>query len=212
MNAVRYFVMENAKLCLKEVEALPKDLESLYQSVRKQYTIEYHLTDWADDDSDAGRGYCYDNSYSFCREPYREEMIIENGELVGFYVGPVKQELNNGQLLPLKQDASVYMGGTHSSRYDSSQSWKLQIEETPAPSGYVYLVYVPHEDKSKEFLPVDFSEELVEAVKGQCFIEDSRGHFDGASRFTLKLTAKAVQDPDRVLAYFEKYHPVMVRK
>ena len=209
---MRYFEIENAKLCLKETETLPKDIELLYQSVRKQYTIEYHATDWADDDSDAGRGYCYDNSYSFSREPAREEMVIENGALAGFYVGAVGRELQNSQILPLKQGASVSTGGSHTSRYGSGQSWVLQIEEAPAHSGYVYLVYVPHEDKNKNFLPADFSEELVEAVAHQCFIEDSRGHFNGASRFTLKLTAAATQDPDRVLAYFKEYQPVMIRK
>lgn len=212
MDTVHYFVKKDAKLCLKEVESLPKDLESLYQLVREKYTIEYRLSDWADDDSDAGWGYCYDNSYSFCREPYREEMIIDNGELVGFYVGSIKQDLTNSQILPLKQGAEVYIGGTYSPRYNSSQKWALKIEDDPAPSGYVFLIYVSHEEKNKHFLPADFSEELVETVEWQCFIEDSRGHFDGASRFKLKLTSAAMQNPDRVLAYFEKYHPVMVRE
>ena len=56
-----------------------------------------------------------------------------------------------------------------------------------------------------------FPEELVEAVTYRCSIEDSRGHFGGASRLKLKLTPAAIQNPDRVLAFFQKYQPVLVR-
>ena len=208
---MHYLIQTDGKLFLQEADIFPEELEALYRTVREKYTIEYRSVDWSDDDSDAGRGYCYDNSYSFCREPYREEMIIENGELVGFYVGSSKREPNKDHILPLKQDAAVYSGHSSSSRYAFYQSWVLKIEENPTPSGYVFLTRVSHEDKHKEFSPADFSEELVEAVTYRCFIEDSRGHFDGASRLKLKLTPAAIQNPDHVLNFFQKYRSVMVR-
>lgn len=208
---MHYLIKKDGELFLQETEVFPENLESLYQSVREKYTIAYRSIDWSDDDSDAGRGYCYDNSYSFSRTPYREEMIIENGELVGFYVDSAKRELRKDRVLPLKQEAAVYSGQSSSSRYAFYQSWVLKIEENPAPSGYVFMTWVSHEDKHKDFSPADFSEELVEAVTYQCFIEDSRGHFNGASRFKLKLTPTALQNPDRVLEHFEKYHPVIIK-
>lgn len=208
---MHYLIKKDGELYWQETEVFPEKLESLYQSIRGKYTVEYRSIDWSDDDSDAGRGYCYDNSYSYGREPYREEMIIENDELVGFYVGSSKREPNKDHILPLKQDVAVYSGHSSSSRYAFYQSWVLKIEETPAPAGYVFLTRVSHEDKNKVFSPADFSEELVEAVTYRCFIEDSRGHFNGASRLKLKLTPAAIQNPDHVLDFFQKYWPVMVR-
>lgn len=208
---MHYFMKEEAGLQRIETETFPAELEQLYQQVRQKYTIQYEVFDWADDDSDAGWGYCYDNSYSFSREPQREEMIVQNGQLIGFYVGPIRRELSDDQILFLRQDEQVYIRGTCTSRYGSSWNWVLKIEETPAPCEYVFLMNVEHKDKDKRFLPTDFSEDLVEAVVWQCFIEDNRGHFDDASRFKLKLTPTAIQDPDGVLAYFKKFKPVMVR-
>ena len=209
---MHYFVKEEAGLRRIETETFPAELELLYQQVRQKYTIQYKSFDWADDDSDAGMGYCYDNFYAFSREPQREELIIQNGQLIGFYVGPIRRELSDGQILPLKQDARVYISGTCSSRHGSGQEWGLKIEEKPAPCGYVFLTCVPHEDKNKEFLPSDFSGKLVEEVTWRCSIEDSRGHFDDASRFKLKLTPKAIQDPDGVLLYFKEFGPNLVRE
>jgi len=48
--------------------------------------IGYNLVDWANDNTDWGVGYDYDNSYQVLREPLRCELVIRDGVFFGFKV------------------------------------------------------------------------------------------------------------------------------
>ncbi len=213
-----YFTRNEGKLQYQEVDVFPKELEELYQEIRNKYTITFKQSDWADDDRDAGMGYCYDNSYSFDREPMRQDMIVEDGKLAGFYVGIPHGVALEGNaysekyVLKLENGAEVYDGGTYSSFYGNSKYWKLTVEEQPSPAEYVYLLYVKTEEKDSVHVPEDFDGELIESVEKRYTIEDSRGYFDGAYRIKLKLTPEGITAPERVLDVLKSFRPVLVRK
>lgn len=193
---MRYFTWENDALAPHEVDTLPPAIEELYAHVRQAYSIELDLTDWADDDTDAGWGYCYDNSYSVVREPLRSELVVGmDGELYGLCV------TDNLVLVPgAKEQVSK---GHYHPRYGDSYTWKLLVEETPSPADHVFLPYYPSPDSQHEFTPSEFPSGVVEAVHRKINVENSRGHFDNRARLTLKLTPAAMADPDGTLAAFD---------
>lgn len=212
-----YFIMENDVLVRQEVDALPPELEELYQNLRKKYTIDFDLTDWADDDRDAGMGYCYSNSYHIYREPLRQELVLKDGRLAGFYVGFLEGtalEWNGATekyLLKLENGARVYERGTYSNFYGRSKAWTLIAEEEPVLKDHVFLSYVAEEDRNHDFQPRDFDETFIESVQKVWIIEDNYGRFNGAFRMWLKLTENGIANPDQVLEVLKKHRPVMIR-
>lgn len=212
-----HFAMNDDQLERVDVETLPEDLENLYHDIRKKYTIVYSHSDWADDDRDAGMGYCYDNSYEVRREPARKELLVKDGEFVGFYVSYLdnfnfKQELKTGNILPLEHGASVYHRGTYSQFYGDSKCWELIIQEDPVAAEYVFLRRVNEENRERNFVPADFDAELVASIEKCYTIEDSYGHFADAFRLKLKLTAEGIANPDRVLEVLDAYNPCLVKE
>ena len=211
-----YFTMENDGLVRQEADALPQELEELYKDIRKKYTIEFDLTDWADDDRDAGTGYCYSNSYHIHREPLRQELVLKDGSLAGFYVGYMEGtalEWNGATekyLLKLENGAKVYERGTYSNFYGSAKEWILIAEEAPSPKDHVFLSYVAEEDRNHDFQPCDFNETYIESVQKVWIIEDNYGRFNGAFRVWLKLTETGMANPDQVLEVLKKHRPVMI--
>ena len=188
-----YFVMKNEELILEKTESLPLDLEQLYQKIRKMYVIEYYCYDWAEDTGDAGMGYDYDNSYEIFREPERREMVVQDGKLVGFYVGfsgntHLEQQASKEYFLKLEHNSEIYHGGSSSNRYGNSKKWVLNIKEEPSPLEQVCLFWVNEEDREHMFTPEEFDSKFVEAVLDKCRWQDNYGRFDGAFRVTLKLT------------------------
>lgn len=219
-----YFTLQGEDLKLNLVEQLPAEIEELYCEARQKYTIDYHLSDWADDDGDSGMGYCYDNSYGMKREPSRRELVIKDGVLVGFYVGRIlPYMLEDGFIIHPKDVKQYFLSlpdnnmlfydrQPYSKRYSSYESWEVLTEPSPHICEYAFLTYVAQKDRDYLFTAADFSEELVEAVVKQIYIEDSRGHFNDAFRVKLKLKPAAGKHPDRVLNELSKYGVFLVRK
>ena len=166
-------------------------LEELYILALKQYMITYHLSDWADDDGDNGMGYDYDNSYTIHRAPEKEELLLKDGELYGFVVDGEKGVLEiNGTTL-------VTRSGSSSLRYGDSCSWELK--EMPGLPHYAWIPNLPLPSREHRFTPEDFPEGLVSCVVKYDHRQDQRGHFDGRSHITVKLTDAAVANPEKTL-------------
>lgn len=208
-----YYIMENEEVVPVETEALPLEIEKLYQEIRKKYLIEYHRNDWANDTGDSGMGYDYSNSYKLFREPYRNEIVIHDGKLVGFYVGNFehgKPVMN--RFLKLEQGASAYHSIYSSNRYNDSEFWELNIKEKPAPLDKVCLLSVKEEVKEHNFTPEEFKCKFIESVLDQSWWEDSYGGFNGSFKVIIKLTEEGIENPDSVLQELEKYTPILISK
>lgn len=219
-----YIILEQEKFKVHVVDELPVAIEEIYQNARRAYTLDFHLSDWADDDSDSGWGYCYDNSYGMKREPVRHNLVIQDGELAGFFVGSITPAMyTDGYVLEdsfAKENFLAISGKTslyknrqpYSNRYGDSISWKLLVEEYPRPAEYVYLVRVKQADRDHKFTAEEFCKELIEDVVSTSYIEDTRGHFDGAYRVKLKLTPKGIAEPDHVCDVLSEYYPFLTRE
>jgi len=209
-----YFVIENDELVQVQTENLPVELEELYQQVRKMYIIQYNCSDWANDTSDNGMGYDYDNSYEVFREPERREMVVHNGKLIGFYVGfsnniLLESKATEKYLLKLENGAEI-CHGTSSTRYGNSKTWVLHIKEEAAQLESICLLWVEEEDREHTFTPEEFDCKYIDSVLGKCRWENSSGYFDGAFRVTLKLTKEGAENPDAVLQELHRYRPILV--
>lgn len=212
---MHYFIFENDKLILTKVEILPPEIEEIYKSARKNYTIKYCRSDWADDDRDSGMGYDYDNSYTIFREPKRDELVIKNGKLFGFFVGynPYNsEEPDKKYLLEISGKNEIYESGTSSNFYGDSKEWKLICESEPNPAGFVFLPHVNETDAEHDFVPSDFPSDYIETALSKIRFQDSRGHFDNAFRIILKLNPEGVENPDAVLKSLSEYMPTLVKK
>lgn len=209
-----YFMIENEELVQVQTEKLPVELEKLYQQVRKMYIIQYNCWDWANDTSDNGMGYDYDNSYEVFREPERREMIVRDDELIGFYVGfsnniQLENKATEKYFLKLENGAEIHHG-TSSTRYGNSKTWVLHIKEEAVQSEDICLLWVEAEDKEHIFTPEEFDCKYIDSVLGKSKWENSNGYFDGAFRVTLKLTREGAENPDAVLQELQKYRPILV--
>ncbi len=207
---MKYYVKTKKELTEIEVETLPKNVEELYQRIRTKYVIEYFRSDWADDDRDAGMGYCYDNSYEIFREPQRNELVLDSdGELCGFCV---KEGIGSEDFfLKLENGAKKYESDTSSAFYGDSKSWTLRIEENPAPFEYVFIPRIKETNSKKIFKASDFDKKLVEYVYNWSGYEDNRGRFNNAYRVILKLSKKGIKDPDLVLEKLSDFKPVIIK-
>ncbi len=212
-----YFELIDGELIRHDVEVFPQEMEEMYAEVRQKFTIDYWRADSADDDSDAGRGYCYSNTYHILREPLRQDMVMEGGKLAGFYIGYaagihlVPDQYTKKYFLELLNGADKVEDYNHSRYYNNFRSWKLIIEEIPAPKDYVFLNHVTETDPEKQFVPEDFDGELIASVEKQQKWEDSRGDFNEGFYVTLKLTETGIADPDRVLEVLKEYNPEIIR-
>ena len=210
-----YFIMENEELVQVKTESLPVELEELYQQVRKMYVIQYKCSDWASDTSDNGMGYDYDNSYEVFREPERREMIIQDGKLIGFYVGfsnniQLESKATEKYLLKLENGAEIYQGSS-STRYGNSKTWVLHINEKAECLESVCLLWVEAEDKEHTFTPKEFDCKYIDSILGKYKWEDSNGYFNGAFRVTVRLTKEGAENPDAVLKELQTYRPILVK-
>ncbi len=207
---MKYYTKRKKELTEIEVKTLPKEVEELYQRIRTKYVIEYFRSDWADDDRDAGMGYCYDNSYEIFREPQRNELVLDSdGELCGFCV---KEGIGSDDFfLKLENGAKIYESNTSSSFYGDSESWTLRIEENPAPFEYVFIPRIKETNSKKIFKASDFDKKLVEYVYNWNGYEDNRGRFNNAYRVILKLSKKGIKDPDLVLEKLSDFKPVIIK-
>jgi len=212
-----YFELIDGELIRHDVEVFPQEMEEMYAEVRQKFTIDYWRADSADDDSDAGYGYCYSNTYHILREPLRQEMVLEDGKLAGFYIGYVggihleQDQHTKKYLLELVNGAEKFERYTYSRYCNNFRSWELIIEDTPVPKDYVFLNHVLETDPNRQFVPEDFDGKLIASVEKQQKWEDSRGDFNNGFYVTLKLTEAGCACPDRVLEVLKKYKPEMVR-
>ena len=200
---MKYFIYENGSVVEQEVDSLPPEVEEIYASARQKYVIDFERDDWADDDTDWGSGYDYDNSYHVLREPLRRELVIRDGALYGFRVYEDKV------LVP--GECTFARAGYIRKRYGDMYTWNLIAEELPKPADHVYLLRCASPSKDHVFAPGDFPEGLVESVVEKINLQDGRGRFDGHARVVLKLAPEAIADPDATLAAFADFHPTLVK-
>ena len=200
---MRYFIYENDSIVEQQVDSLPPEIEEIYAFARQKYVIDYDLDDWADDDTDAGLGYDYNNSYRVLREPFRRELVISDGAIYGFKVH------TDHVLVPGEKDSA--RTGYIRKRYGDMQTWELVEEESPKPADHIFLRVHPSPDSNHEFTPGEFAEGLVEEVVSKTNIEVRRGRFDDRVRLMLKLTPEAIADPDGTLAAFADFLPVLAK-
>lgn len=200
---MRYFIYENDSIVERQVDSLPPEIEELYAFARQKYVIDYDLDDWADDDTDWGSGYDYNNSYRVLREPFIQELVVRDGAVYGFRVHA------DHVLVPGEKDSARI--GYIRKRYGDMQTWGLIEEESPKPADHIFLRVHPSPDSNHEFTPGEFAEGLVEEVVGKTNIEDKRGRFDDRVRLMLKLTPEAIADPRGTLTAFADFMPVLAK-
>ena len=186
-------------------EALPADIEAVFEGIRENYSVEYRVSDWADDDTDSGMGYCYDNSFRYYREPYRDELIIEDGRPWGFCFR--KSYYDTIYIALSDAGSSVDKYGHNTRRYGDSTSWTLVKESSPLKARYIYAV-VDEKNEKKKFIATDFPAGLIKGCVKRIGIEDKRGHYDGSVRLWLELTDKAAKDIDATLGALRKLDKV----
>ncbi len=205
-NVIGYFNRVDGEI-IKCDEPLPADIELAFEEFRNKYSVDYYISDWADDDSDAGWGYCYDNSYGLYREPCRDELIIENGEIWGLcfrksYYDTVCISLDDA-------GAELYSNGHNTRRYGDSTRWTL-IKEVPyLKAKYIYVI-IEEKDGKRAFVASDFPLGIVKACVKKIGIEDTRGHYDGRARLWLELTDEAAENIDSVIDILEALENIRV--
>jgi len=200
---MHYFTIEKDLIVKQEVEALPVHIEELYAFARQKYVIDYEVDDWADDDTDQGTGYDFDNSFHVFREPKRSELVVCEGKLYGFNVG-YNQILIPGENVRART-------GAITKRHGSLIEWRIVEEVEPRPADHIYLLRKPAPSADYEFSPMDFPAGLVEAVEKKVNCQDTRGWFDNHARLMLKLTPEAIAEPDATLAAFADFQPMLVK-
>lgn len=206
---MRYFTLDGEKLLCHAVNALPVELEAMFQSLRTKYTISYYVSQWEDEMTAPGQGLNYNNSYGYDREPFRSELILQNGSLLGFYVGDDFQNPNPQHILSV---SNPFIRIADKNRFACYQRWELIVEPNPAPSEYVFLAHVCRQEENHLFTTDEFPDGIAESIIDSFFLEDSIGQFGGVFCVTLKLRSRIVNEPDAVLKKLREYHPILVRR
>lgn len=205
---MRYYTLDGNKLLCHAVETLPAGLEAMFQSLRMEYTISYYISQWEDEDTAPGQGLDYYNSYGYEREPFRNELVLQNGSFYGFYVGDGLLDPDPRYLLSV---SNPFILIEDENRLTCYRRWELIVEPNPSPSEYVFLTHVYRQSENHLFSADEFPEGIAESVSDSFFFENSTGQFDGEFGVTLKLSPSAVADPDAVLKKLQEYDPVLVR-
>ncbi|MBR5288590.1 MAG: hypothetical protein IKU34_08410 [Clostridia bacterium] len=206
---MHYFVLDGEKLLCHTVSALPVELEMMFQLLRMKYTISYYVSQWEDESTAPGQGLDYNNSYGYNREPLRSELVLQNGSLLGFYVGNDFQNPSPQHILSV---SNPFICIEDKNRLACYQRWELIVEPNPSPSEYVFLSRVCRQDENHQFSIDEFPAEIVESISDSFFLEDNRGRFTGVFCLTLKLNRTAINAPDDVLDKLAVYHPILVRR
>lgn len=207
---MHYFTLDGEKLLCHAVNTLPAELEAMFQSIRTKYTISYYVSQWEDEMTAPGQGLNYNNSYGYDREPCRSELVLQNGLLLGFYVGDDFQNPDPQYILSVSNPFIRIEDKNRSACY---QRWELIVEPNSSPSEYVFLTRVCRQNENHQFSVDEFPVEIAESISGcPFFLEDSSGQFSGVFCLTLKLNCRAINDPDHVLEKLSVYHPILVRR
>lgn len=205
---MHYFTLDGEKLLCHGVNTLPAELEAMFQSLRTKYTVSYYVSEWEDEMTAPGQGLDYNNSYGYYREPFRNELVLQNGAFFGFYVGDDFQNPNPQYLLSVSNSFILIEDENRMACY---HRWELLVEPDPSPSEYVFLARVYRQDENHIFTVDEFPDGIAESVSDSFFLEDSTGQFRGVFCVTLKLSRWAAADPDAVLKKLQEYDPVLVR-
>ena len=206
---MHYFTQNGEKLLCHIVNALPAELESMFQKLRTKYTISYYISEWEDEMTAPGQGLNYNNSYGYDREPFRSEIVLQNGLFVGFYVGNNFQNPDPRHILSI---TNPFIKIEDENRLACFQRWDLLVEPDPAPSEYVFLARVCRPEKNHLFTIDEFPDGIAESISDSFFLEDRTGQFSGVFCVTLKLRHGVVNNPDVVLEKLREYQPVLVRE
>lgn len=191
-----YFKKNGEEIILCNGESVPVEIEEEYRDIRNGYSVKYDVVDWADDDTDSGMGYCYDNSYSIYREPFRSEIVVENGKIWGFCF---KKDYYDTICIALSDAGTTQtVFGHNSGRYGHSTRWTLVREDDPLAAKYAYVI-IDEADRKKKFTSANFPKGIVGRCVKTVGIEDSRGHYDGRMRAWLELTDEASKDIDAAI-------------
>lgn len=188
---MQYFEKTEDGLVLAEYETASEEVKRKIADAQKAFTIYEYVCDWADDDTDWGMGYDYDNSYEVYLEPTVSETVVENGTVIGFLPDGAKK------ILLIDGERTIDQRET-TSRYGSGSLWKLIEDEPPAP-GRILRFITDEEDSSRIFTPGDFPDGLVESVVKTESIYDDRGYYDGRLKIWVLLTEQAMEDREKAI-------------
>ena len=163
----------------------------VYLYAIRHYTIEDDVIDWADDDTDWGMGYDYDNSYKVIRAPLPDELVVQDGVLTGFSAGGKAGHFlsENGE-----HEASE-IHSTH--RYGHGHNWHLIIDEVPYYPHYFSVILSDDEKKSlKESLTDESAEfhKYVKQIVSGISIEDKRGYESENARYKFEFSDYAMEN------------------
>ena len=174
------------------------EFREIYKQAVENYTIEKEVIDWAKDNSDAGWGYDYDNSYTEILVPMPDQLIIQNGELTGFRVSGRETHILeiNGCRKALE--------GYSSDSWGDERRWNLIVEEEPNPPRFI-SVCMKMEDadmiESQEY-PLHLFLKKKVAVRAH---EDTRGFLTEFGTVTFELTDRGMENPLEALEKTNEY-------
>ena len=206
---MHYFTLNGEKLLCHIVNALPTELESMFQMLRTKYTISYYISEWEDEMTAPGQGLNYNNSYGYDREPFRSEIVLQNGLFVGFYVGNNFQNPDPRHILSV---TNPFIRIDDENRLACYQRWELLVESIPVLSEYVFLAHVCRQEENHLFTIDEFPDGIAESISDSFFLENHIGQYGGIFCVTLKLSRGVINDSDAVLEKLREYQPVLVRK
>ncbi|MBE5761482.1 MAG: hypothetical protein E7334_05750 [Clostridiales bacterium] len=206
---MHYFTWDNEKLTCHAVNELPAEPETMFQSLRKKYTISFYVSRWEDEMTAPGKGFDYNNSYGYNREPFRSELVLRSGSFLGFYIGDNFLDPDPKYILSV---SNPFIRIDDKSRLACYKRWELIVQSNPSPCEYVFLARVCGREEDHIFTTDEFPDGIAESISDSFYLEDSDGRFSGIFCVTLKLSSRGVNDPDAVLKKLQEYQPILVRE
>ena len=188
---MQYYEKTEDGLVPVEYETASEEVKRKIADAQKAFTIYEHYYDWADDDTDWGMGYDYDNSFEVYLEPTVSETVVENGTVIGFLPDGAKQ------ILLIDGERTIDQREI-TNRYGSGSLWKLIEDEPPAP-GRILCFTINENDSNRVFTPEDFPDGLVESVVKKEIICDNRGYYDNRLKIWVLLTEQAMEDREKAI-------------
>ena len=186
---MKYYELVNGEYLSREFDQAPPELQGLLTDAKYSLVIEYHSIDRADDNSDAGMGYDYSNSYYLYLEPDIERMIVSDGRLYAYMCDPQRR-----QLLPMIPGERLEDWHYCSPRYKDGVIWRVLADPERRTGRIGFIPVISGEPSS-----FGFPEGLVGEVLRKLPWEDQRGYPTGRYQVWVSLTDKAMEDRESAL-------------